>query len=105
MTYGSGRVGVADEQVGCRHRQSPPGAVAGTVLSRPNSYSKDEYDVSVAVNLYHVLKFRVCYGSHRLRKFQCQAHTTLTQQREMVVFASQIEGMLDSSARYDDANT
>jgi len=88
-------------QVGCRHwirRQTPPGVVAGTVLSRPNLYSKVEYHVSVAVNLYHVLKFRVRHDGHSLRKrlckFQCQAHATLMQQRELIFFAqigSQVE--------------
>jgi len=88
-------------QVGCRHwirRKTPPGVVAGTVLSRPNLYSKVEYHVSVAVNLYHVLKFRVRHDGHSLRKrlckFQCQAHATLMQQRELIFFAqigSQVE--------------
>jgi len=61
------------------------------LLSLSCSYSKVEDDVSVAVYLDDVLKFRVGDDRHRglqsLAEFQRQAYAALSHQAKVVVFA------------------
>ena len=79
-------------------RQSPAGADAENDQSVACSYSKVENYIPVTIHFNHVLEFGIgnhAYGSRqRCSKFQYHAHTALSQQTKVVVFAkvgSQVE--------------